>query len=67
MTNEETSNLVNNKRVQSLREGGRKMRMGGVVFMWGILEIACKEGGEVGKLVLFNRYDRGREGSCKGR
>lgn len=42
------------------------MRMGGG-FTWGILEIAWKEGGEVGKLVPFDRYDRGREGSCKGR
>ena len=42
------------------------MRMGGV-FMWGILEIAWKEGREVEKLVLFDRYDRGREGSSKGR
>lgn len=42
------------------------MRTGGG-FTWGNLEIAWKEGKNVGKLVLFDRYDRGREGSSKRR
>lgn len=39
----------------------------GVGFTWGNSEIAWKEEREIGKLVLFDRYDTGREESSRGR